>query len=101
MHFYARQMLDKIKYNQAGVQICTPCSLSNCTLGRWVYKFVHAWLGERDTNLYTLDWERGVQICTRLTGREGYKFVHAWLGERGTIAMQKNTKENLDYFDHV
>ena len=68
--FFTRQMLDKSKYGQASIQICTISGIhywgrcTNCTLSSWskLYKFVHL--------------EMSVQVCTLLTAREVYKFVH-------------------------
>ena len=70
--FFTCQMLDKIKYDQATVQICTISGIhywgrcTNCTLSSWskLYKFVHL--------------DRSVQVCTLLTAREVYKFVHPY-----------------------
>ena len=77
--FVTCQMLDKINYDQASVQIlvCTT-EACRCTLLRQVYKFVLSSLSQlykfvhlnvqictlECTNLYTLDRKRGVQICT-------------------------------------
>ena len=72
-HFVTCQMLDKINYDQASVQIlvCTT-EACRCTLLRQVYKFVLSSLSQ----LYKFV-HLNVQIFTRLTGREVYKFVHS------------------------